>query len=386
MANIVRQTKPSVWQSLQKLHIPDDRINRALHVYEKNYAIYDINTVTEIVYRLDVKDKVASTKQTLFPSLSAVRSALSAMALGEVYINMALQQYQLERPPQNASHFDLRVIVEIIMGLRVLYPPQNNLSELDQQRQRKLLPRNASQSAPSQPSQPSSRTVSASSQPSRHSKNSKTSKTSKTSKKSSKSKSMSRSSHDVHGHCQPSAPFIAMSPQMESKEMENVVASMLSVERNAVHIRSDDTKSKSKMHSNVSRMASQCLSTEREYVDGLSLLLRAVLMPLTEHGYVEKQYHSKVLSSLPQILGVHEELLTELHTAVNSNFAALPNVLVAFLVRKRERMAVLYGRFREDYGDVLDLFGTTFHGNKLLDQFLKRVEKEKGLKLLSYLR
>merc|ERR1719335_2163965 len=116
--------------------------------------------------------------------------------------------------------------------------------------------------------------------------------------------------------------------------------------------------------------------------------MRSLLGPLVEHGYVHKQYHAKILSALPDMLALHEELLTELNTAFNSKRRgeSLPGVLVGFLVQRRQTLLALYTKFKDDYGDMLDLFGTTFHGNKLLDQFLKRMEKEKGLKLLSYLR
>ena len=42
-------------------------------------------------------------------------------------------------------HYDLKAIIEIIMGLRVLYPPQNNLTSLRPDKQQQLLPVSSSQ-------------------------------------------------------------------------------------------------------------------------------------------------------------------------------------------------------------------------------------------------
>ena len=65
---------------------------------QKNYAIYDFGVVSEIVYRLEVKDKVQRFEQsqrTLCESRSIAKEALESMDLGVVYINMALQQYEV---------------------------------------------------------------------------------------------------------------------------------------------------------------------------------------------------------------------------------------------------------------------------------------------------
>ena len=65
---------------------------------QKNYAIYDLAVVSEIVYRLEVKDKLQHFEQsgrTLSESRSVAKEALEAMDLGAVYINMALQQYEV---------------------------------------------------------------------------------------------------------------------------------------------------------------------------------------------------------------------------------------------------------------------------------------------------
>ena len=135
---------------------------------QKNYAIYDLAVVSEIVYRLEVKDKLQHFEQsgrTLSESRSVAKEALEAMDLGAVYINMALQQYEvfcdldlvsfiscvlsaltLFQLESDRRVYDLKAIIEIIMGLRVLYPPQNNLTSLRPEKQQHLLPSSQSPS------------------------------------------------------------------------------------------------------------------------------------------------------------------------------------------------------------------------------------------------
>lgn len=135
MSNTAKLTKPRIRQKLLNCGVASDRVDRALYVYEvyliilsfchffvsavcvsnhplnllpvlmyhrngdqKNYAIYDFGVVSEIVYRLEVKDKVNQFEQsqrTLCDSKSSAKEALESMDLGAVYINMALQQYEV---------------------------------------------------------------------------------------------------------------------------------------------------------------------------------------------------------------------------------------------------------------------------------------------------
>ena len=281
--------------------------------------------------------------------------------------------------------FDVKEIVEIIMSLRVIYPPQNNLSSLEPQKQQKLLPSSNSPSfmasqppsqSPSQPpSKPQSRTVSANS-------------------KHSKISSISAPEPMMEMN---DAPFIVMSPdngihddedeqkafklaERESVDresaMDQVVASMLAVEHNGrMHVAAHDP---------LDEMEQELLSTEREYTEGLRVLLEELISPIFENGLVHKKYRAKMSSSLPRMAGFHEDLLTELNTARNSA-KSVCSAFLSFVVSGGEELQEIYLEFLADYGDILDLLGTTFHSHKLLDQFLKeRKAEKKGL--LSYLR
>ena len=125
MANTAKLTKPRIRHNMLNSGIAEDRVERALYVYEvsdclrsyplfrplhhtfidqKNYAIYDLAVVSEIVYRLEVKDKLQHFEQsgrTLSESRSVAKEALEAMDLGAVYINMALQQYEVFCDPNS---------------------------------------------------------------------------------------------------------------------------------------------------------------------------------------------------------------------------------------------------------------------------------------------
>eukprot|EP01083_Nonionella_stella_P186795 684914_1 len=75
-------------------------IRRSLKLYEKHYDCskigYDIATITEIIYRLSIKDKLKQSRaqQKIYHSKVNLEQALECIGFTTNYIDMALQQYE----------------------------------------------------------------------------------------------------------------------------------------------------------------------------------------------------------------------------------------------------------------------------------------------------
>lgn len=98
MSTHLKHTKDEIFRSLTHSGYNKARIDRALHVYEKNYAIYDHTIIKEILYRLTVKDKVKQYQKlhkTIFESRSSLKQALFEMDLHDYYVDLAVKQYEV---------------------------------------------------------------------------------------------------------------------------------------------------------------------------------------------------------------------------------------------------------------------------------------------------
>jgi len=443
MANAMKLTKPRIRYQMLSAGIAEDRIERALYVYEKNYAIYDLNVVSEIVYRLEVKDKLQHFEQsgsTLFETAAAAKEALESMDLGTVYINMAMQQYELER---DHLHYDLKAMMEIIMGLRVLYPPQNNLTSLRPEKQQQLLPVSQSPSMiDANRSQTASvrngmgngmgnkaRSASGSAAPPEDSKESESANINaigapfivESPEQRPPSAEPPRNSmmplpesvidgalsahrQQQHRHQQrPQQPSSRRRARGASKGsasdrkwdgdpvMDSVVDSMIAIE----HQQNQNVRSMlpqiqnqgqlQHQRSALEQLENDLISSERAYNGQLKVLLDDLIMAMFRAKYVSNEYLNAMRSSIPEMINLHSDFLTDLNTASNSKHESVVDVFCAFLVLRGDDLKRIYFKYLKDYKDILDLLGTTFHGKALLDQFIKKKAAE-NMDILSYLR
>ena len=190
----------------------------------------------------------------------------------------------------------------------------------------------------------------------------------------------------------------------KSEVMDNIIASMIAAEQfqngeSEVDDDNDDNNNnnnvlsllseiKSNEYPNIKRIEQEIVSTEREYYEGLNILYNEWILPIFDNKYLDKnKYFSKIISSIPSMISFHGEFLTKLNTVFNSKYKSLLTVFNKFILQKEHEFVQIYVKFIADYNEILNLFGNTFHGNKLLNQFLKKQKKEnnKNLSFLDYL-
>ena len=117
----------------------------------------------------------------------------------------------------------------------------------------------------------------------------------------------------------------------------------------------------------------EMVSTERTFCRGLDTLLNELLLPMFDRKLIDRQYYRHCVSSVPQMLRFHRTLLDRLE-ARHRSVAAILSRMVG---RQQEQFSTIYLKYIAEYNAVLELFGTTFHGNKRLNQFLRA--KRKGI-------
>eukprot|EP01083_Nonionella_stella_P145604 456575_1 len=127
----------------------------------------------------------------------------------------------------------------------------------------------------------------------------------------------------------------------------------------------------------------EIISTEKRYHDDLQTLLNELIQPMFDNGYVEQKYYDTIRSSLPKIEQYHKLFLDELNQVFLDKDSdkhkrqSLPSVFNQFFSEHKDTFVDIYGEFIKDYETILDLIGSTFHGNVELDAFLKEKRKER---------
>eukprot|EP01083_Nonionella_stella_P006239 18153_1 len=181
----------------------------------------------------------------------------------------------------------------------------------------------------------------------------------------------------------------------------------------------------------------EIVTTEETYYNRLNTLLNELILPMFDEGYVDKKYYEQITSSLPQILEFHRDFYSELkavyqgkdpsnptrqrliefykmHHKERANDTAridevlrryqgreaelfedlnrkynvdsetqietstLAHVFNAKIMQNKEGFIEMYIEYIKHYDRLLDLFGSTFHGNDKLNAFLlqKRLERK----------
>eukprot|EP01083_Nonionella_stella_P184150 667527_1 len=114
---------------------------RGIKVYEEHYGNkeYDLAVVEEIIYRLAVKDKLKqlTAVQNLYQSRQGVHEILSNLNFSSRYIHLAMLLYEVmaemvEIVEYHQNIYDLKVITELIMRLRVKFTDYGDLREKSQ--------------------------------------------------------------------------------------------------------------------------------------------------------------------------------------------------------------------------------------------------------------
>ena len=141
----------------------------------------------------------------------------------------------------------------------------------------------------------------------------------------------------------------------------------------------------------------EIITTEETYVDGLNTLLTKLIQPIFDNGYVDKKYYDQIRSSSPKIYEFHKNFLEKLREVYRQNHAeniaggesedivevknrnkkTLASVFNNCIKDHRQQFMEMYIEFIKDYDGILDLFGTTFHGNVELAEFLTAKRKER---------
>ncbi len=149
-------------------------------------------------------------------------------------------------------------------------------------------------------------------------------------------------------------------------------SSPIDIQLKAVNAANKQHKMANHNATQIENIEHEIITAERNYCAGLNVLLNELILPIFEN-----KYKSTMVSSIPSLLQFHEGFLTELNTTFNSKHHSMANTFNKYILQNKSE-------FVRDYNSILDLLGTTLHGNKLLNQLIKRMRKEKK-SLLSYL-
>eukprot|EP01084_Bolivina_argentea_P075300 136508_1 len=334
MATKQKQTKRCIQNSLSQIGFNKQQIDKALYIYEENYPIYDTNIINEIIYQLTRdKDSICQKfNKKKFNSRTEVAQTLQNMNLHKYYIEIALKQYEMATV--NDPDYDIDSIVDIIMELRAIdccqntsdneniSPNNNNINNLKVETQNNL----------------SEQQITLANE------------------------------------------LVAKSVKTpEGRNEESVLEAF-----EAVNAANKQNKMANHNATQIENIEHEIVTTERNYCAGLNILLNELILPIFENKYVNTKYKSTMVSSIPSLLQFHNGFLTELNTAFNSKHHSIANTFNKYILQNKSEFVNIYLKFVRDYNSILDLLGTTLHGNKLLDQFIKRMRKEKK-SLLSYL-
>ena len=155
--------------------------------------------------------------------------------------------------------------------------------------------------------------------------------------------------------------------------------SLLGVDRSRHCVVEWNESSSAKAEQRRQHIEEEIVSTERTFCRGLDTLLNELLLPMFDRKLIDRQYYRHCVSSVPQMLRFHRTLLDRLE-ARHRSVAAILSRMVG---RQQEQFSTIYLKYIAEYNAVLELFGTTFHGNKRLNQFLRA--KRKGIFCTFYL-
>ncbi len=88
-----------------------------------------------------------------------------------------------------------------------------------------------------------------------------------------------------------------------------------------------DKKNKMANHNatQIENIENEIVKTEKNYCNGLHILLNELILPIFENKYVDIKYKSTLVSSIPSLIKFHDGFLTEMNTALNSKHHSLAN-------------------------------------------------------------
>jgi len=130
------------------------------------------------------------------------------------------------------------------------------------------------------------------------------------------------------------------------------------------------------MSSRRQHIEAEMVSTERTFCRGLDALINELLLPMFDRKLIDHRYYRQCMSSLPKMLEFHRALRDKLEAAALDD-RSVAATLCRTVGRQRDHFTSIYLKFIAEYNAVLQLFGTTFHQNKRLNQFLRAKRKEK---------
>ena len=114
----------------------------------------------------------------------------------------------------------------------------------------------------------------------------------------------------------------------------------------------------------------EIVSTEETYCECLETLLHELIEPMFRDKLIDAKFKNQIRSSIPKIIAFHRPFLEQLRAAHSTQCKSIAAVFNECVFAQRTEFVEIYLRFIADYSAILELFGTTFHGNAALDQFL----------------
>eukprot|EP01084_Bolivina_argentea_P220804 374130_1 len=274
MQDVTKQTKKGIGSALMQKGFDDNRIERAIHLYETNYPIYDVNVIEEIIYRLTIKDKVKvyhKLNKTIFKSRDNIKDALQSMDMSEYFVELAINQYETEC--NNGEFYDIEQIVEIIMSLRNI--------DSNESIPNPIIP---IQSAPVSFESPKdlAETVTP--------------------------------IESLNGLTETDENQLLISPMATTPKNNWLVNKELEVKDSIKTPMKtpEGHKREISVNSHVRMVHQSIISTEQQYCSNLKTLLHDIIIPIFENKYIDKhKYYNQITSTIPIMIEFHKTFLKQ---------------------------------------------------------------------------
>eukprot|EP01083_Nonionella_stella_P130879 397333_1 len=315
---------------------PKEYVRRAIYVYEKHYGStdYDLNIIGEIIYRLQVKDRIKQLKsvQSLYESPDIVRRILSELGFSDRYINLALMLYEVTTEMFDIAqdyhqHYDLELIAEIAMRLRAKFTEYGDLKE--------LLNDNVSSSEYKLQEQIQTPEV-------------------------------DMDDADAMLLSKTSNPFTTEYDSTSDREEEET--RLFEAQMNALRLDDgggDDGRERRR----------QLIATEREYIEDLHVLLDEFINPMFDDKLIDPMYRAQLTCNIPKLIGFHERFYQELVT----------NGSIAAVFAKESDYLREYIWYISSYQNRLNTLGKVSANNAQLNEFVRMKREREKKTLIWYL-
>eukprot|EP01084_Bolivina_argentea_P139319 245099_1 len=119
-----KESRHCVFDALLKMGYSHHLVNRSLMLYEKHYNVnivgYDNPIITEIIFRISIKDKLKQSQTIYYSKVNLIQVLETFFQFLPEYINDAVKQYEQSKYKSEIIAYDIQDIIKLIMNLRAI--------------------------------------------------------------------------------------------------------------------------------------------------------------------------------------------------------------------------------------------------------------------------